>query len=103
MTISELRLSAHAELRMAQRNVALDDVAAVMRFGRCEHRTGAEFYFFGRRDMPKGMERALNHLVGTTVVVEQGRVSTVYRNKKALSSIKRKPKHVRRSRRTRRG
>lgn len=94
MTVSGLRISEHAELRMAQRNLDTDEVATVMRWGRCEHRAGAEFYFLGWRDMPKGMERALVRLVGATVVVEHGRVSTVYRNKRALSNIRRKPKRV---------
>jgi hypothetical protein len=38
------------------------------------------------------MERALERLVGTTVVVEGDAISTVYRNRRALARIRRKSK-----------
>jgi hypothetical protein len=78
---------------MAQRNVTLDDAALVIRYGTVEYRTGAEFYFLAERDIPQGRERDLERLVGATVVIEHGRISTVYRNRHALTSIRRKSKH----------
>jgi hypothetical protein len=92
MTVWNPLVSEHAMQRMAQRNLDEEDVAAVMRFGRVEYRTGAEFYFLGRRDLPKGMEQKFARLVGTTIIVEDGWVVTAYRNHRAISDIKRKPK-----------
>jgi len=77
---------------MAQRNLSVGDVALVLRLGRRECRTGAEFFFLGERDVPQGQERALKRLVGTTVVAVGECILTVYRNKSALSKIKRKLK-----------
>jgi hypothetical protein len=90
--IGKYFISPHALLRMAQRNLGPADLAAVLRHGHTEHRAGATFYFLGERDVPEGMERALERLVGTTIVIEGGRVSTVYRNRRALSRIRRKSK-----------
>src|SRR5439155_353764 len=77
--INKYRISPHAARRMAQRNVTVGDVALVLRFGQIVYRTSAEFYFLGRRDIPRGMEQAMDALVGTTVVVEGDAISTVYR------------------------
>jgi hypothetical protein len=88
-------LTRHAALRMAQRNVSLDDAGLVITFGTVEYRTRVEFCFLAQRDIPPGRERSLERLVGTTVVVRDGRVETVYRNRKALPNIKRKPKRRR--------
>jgi hypothetical protein len=92
MTTWNLLVSEHAAQRMAQRNLDQEDITAVLRFGRVEYRTGAEFYFLGRRDLPKGTEQKFSRLVGTTIIVEDGWVVTVYRNHRAISDIKRKPK-----------
>ena len=85
-------ISRHAALRMAQRNVSPDDASLVIRYGTVEYRTGAEFYFLAEHDIPLGRERDLERLVGTTVLVERGRIRTVYRNRRALHSIRCKPK-----------
>jgi len=87
------RISKHAIQRMAQRNLTVDDLEVVMRFGYLEYRTGAEFYFLRRRDLPEEMERTFARLVGTAVLIKDGCVITVYRNQHALSQIKRKLKH----------
>ena len=90
MTIQSPLISDHAAQRMAQRNLKTNDIAFVLRYGRCIHRTGAKFYFLGRRDIPEGMERAIEPLVGTTVIVEDEQITTIYRNRRALAKIKRK-------------
>lgn len=95
MLISDYNLSPHAARRMAQRNVSLADAALVIRHGTVEYRTGVEFYFLSQRDVPTGRERELERLIGTTVLVRNGRVETVYKNRKALPNIKRKPKRRR--------
>lgn len=92
MHIKKYRISKHAARRMAQRNLSVGDVALVLRLGRKEHRTGAEFFFLGERDVPPGLEGVLERLVGTTVVAVGKCILTVYRNKGALSKIKRKLK-----------
>ena len=92
MRINRYKISRHAARRMAQRNLSVGDVALVLRFGRQEHRTGVKFFFLGERDVPKGLERELERLVGTTVVATDECILTVYRNENALAQIKRKLK-----------
>lgn len=97
MQTHRFHISGHATRRMAQRNLKIDDIALVLRYGRCIHRTGARFYFLGRRDIPEGMEGRLEPLVGTTVIAEGGQITTVYRNRRGLAKIKHKSKRMRRS------
>ena len=85
-------LSRHAVRRMAQRNVDTNDLYPVIRFGRLTHVAGAEFYFLGTRDLPPGLRLDLERLVGITVVVREGQVLTVYRNRRSPGMIKRKLK-----------
>jgi hypothetical protein len=92
MRIDKYRISHHAAKRMAQRNLSVSDIALVLRLGRKEHRTGVRFFFFGERDVPRGRELDLRRLAGTTVVAADERILTVYRNERAISRIKRKPK-----------
>lgn len=92
MKINKLKISHHAERRMAQRNIDIGDVALVLTFGRGFHRAGAEFQVLLRRDIPPGLEKTLEPLVGTVVVIEDGLVLTVYTNSNAPRTIKRKPK-----------
>ena len=92
MKINKYRISRHAARRMAQRNLSVGDVALVLRLGRKEYRTGAEFFFLGARDVPEGQERVLVRLVGTTIVAVDGCILTVYRNERAWAQIKRKLK-----------
>lgn len=90
--MTKVRISRHAARRLAQREISLEDVHLVLRLGRRLHRTGVTFYFFGRRQIPGGLECELERLVGTTVLVAEGQVITAYRNKRAIAVIKRKPK-----------
>jgi len=92
MDITRVRISRHAARRLAQRGISLEDVNIVLRLGQRLHRTGATFYFFGRRQVPRGLERQLERLVGTTLIVADGQLITAYRNKHAIATIKKKPK-----------
>jgi hypothetical protein len=92
MTSIKYRLTRHARQRMAQRNLSRKDVGVVIRFGRKIYRTGAAFFFLGRRDLPNGRERELERLVGTTIIATEGQILTVYRNARAIAEIKRKVK-----------
>jgi hypothetical protein len=77
MSFSEIKVTDHAARRMTQRNLETWDVELVLNLGRVLHRTGATFYFLGRRDLPVCAEQALEPLVGMTVIVEEGCVRTV--------------------------
>jgi hypothetical protein len=95
MTITRVQISRHAAQRLAQRGISLEDVNLVLRLGRRLHRTGATFYFLGRRQIPRGLERELERLEGVTLIVADGRLITAYRNKRAIAEIKKKPKRRR--------
>lgn len=88
--------SLHASRRAARRNVVPDAVEYVLAHGHLTHRTGIRFFFLRRRDIPPA---DLRHgwcvrLVGTVVLVApEGDIITVYRNRRALPTIRRKPKY----------
>ncbi len=91
-----LWLSRHARARSARRNVVPDAVEYVMAYGRMLQRTGATFYFLGKRDIPTADRRMAQtaRLAGTVVLVgSSGEVITVYRNQRALPAIRRKLKY----------
>ncbi|HXF06604.1 MAG TPA: DUF4258 domain-containing protein [Blastocatellia bacterium] len=90
--IERVRISRHAGQRLAQRGISLEDVHLVLRLGQKLHRTGVTFFFFGRRQIPRGLERELERLVGTTLLVSNGCLITAYRNKRAIAAIKKKLK-----------
>ena len=86
----------HARRRSARRNVAPDAVDYVLAYGRMIQRTGAMFYFLGRRDIPPCDRRAswASRLEGSIVIVSpDGAVITIYRNRRGLHTIARKMKY----------
>jgi|FLYL01.1.fsa_nt_gi hypothetical protein len=95
LEVTKVHISRHAAQRLAQRGISLEDVHLVLWLGRKLHRTGATFYFFGRRQIPQGLERELDRLVGTTLIVANGQLITAYRNKQAIAAVKKKPKRRR--------
>jgi hypothetical protein len=68
----------------------------VRKYGILEYRTGVRFYVLRRRDVERyrGVEPRLRKLHDIVMIVSSDgtTVITVYRNKKALREIKRKPK-----------
>lgn len=86
----------HARRRGARRNVAPDAVEYVLAHGRMLQRTGAMFFFLGRRDIPP-CDRCASwaaRLEGVIVVVgSNGDIITVYRNRHGLHHIERKMKY----------
>lgn len=89
-------MSTLARRKMRQQALKPRDIEAVLEFARLEYRDGVRFHFLGRRDLPRGRERELGHLVGTVVISGSGAsIVTVYRNPRALGRIKRKPKRRR--------
>jgi|GEM_PF-754297 hypothetical protein len=88
--------SVHARRRARQRNLDTRIVRYVLDYGRIIHRTGILFYFLGARDIPYDDRRNswATRLVGTVLVVAQdGAVITLYRNPRALQTIRRKMKY----------
>ncbi len=86
-------LTHHAEWRMAQRNLSLDDILLVLDYGERFYRAGAIFFYLRKCDIPDELLREYGRLEGTTVVIsrEMPRVLTVYRNRqKGLRRVKRK-------------
>lgn len=99
--MSEVRLasiSQHADRRLAQRNLNLEDVRYVLQHGRVYHAGHARIVYLGRRDIPREDMRndRWRRLEGTSLVfdAESGEhLTTVYRNRRSGSrDIKRKPK-----------
>jgi len=77
-------LTDHASLRMSQRGIRRDQLAAVLRFGRCRHARGARFYFVGRKEVRRyarsGLDlRPLENLQ-VLMAPRSDAVITVYRN-----------------------
>lgn len=90
------RFSWHALCRAARRNIVPDAVEYVLAYGRVVHRTGITFYFLAARDVPAADRRTswAARLVGTVVLMgPDGEIITVYRNRRALPTIRRKVKY----------
>jgi hypothetical protein len=92
-------ISAHAGLRLAQRNLSPDDVRYVFTHGRIYHAGKAQFVHLGLRDIPVEDRRIdrLRRLEGTVLVLDPSsgqHLTTAYRNRRhGCRDIKRKPKH----------
>ena len=89
-------LSHHAERRTARRNIPPTPLEYVLTYGRRIQRTGVTFYFLGRRDVPAADRQAswASQLEGTVVLMgRDGEILTVYRQRKALPTIRRKMKY----------
>ena len=89
----------HAQLRQSQRNVSGEDVDFVMTYGRRIRSGGALHIFLGRKDIPRDEARIVSHLEGTVLVMDDSTAEpvliTVYRNRRALKSIRCKRKYLR--------
>lgn len=94
MTREKLYVSSHAWRRMSQRgHLTLTDVLVVVEYGRRIHRAHADFYcLLGRclNSLPKEQETLFTRLVGTVVCIEGNRISTVFKNKNAISKLRKK-------------
>jgi hypothetical protein len=92
----EARLTEHARLRGAQRNLPLDAVRYIMTYGREYRRTGVTFFVLRRRDIPREDLRLpwVARLEGAVALVAgEGVVITLYRNTTATRAILRKMKY----------
>lgn len=92
-TGSAVRLTRHARARAQQRCFGAAELEYVLDHGMRLRRTGVEFCVLRMRDVPPPDRRTVGRLVGTVVLVgEDGVAITVYRNRRALAEIRRKPK-----------
>jgi hypothetical protein len=85
----------HAQVRCQQRNISGHDLRFVKEYGTKYHRTGAVFYFLGRRDIPEELRhnQAYRDLEGITLLFSQAEdLITAYRNRKACRKIRKKDK-----------
>lgn len=91
-----MNMTRHGELRCDQRGFSQAEVAAVMESGTKIHRTGIVFYVMTKNDINRCPQdkKLLRNLHGLTVLVSQdsGSLITVYKDKDALSTIKKKQK-----------
>jgi hypothetical protein len=88
----KLKLSFHARQRMNQRRINRDEMNVVLQYGRQSYRSGIKFIFLGRRDLPAGLARQYDHLIGTTILIAGQEVITIYKNLNAMAVIRRKSK-----------
>ena len=98
--ISPLNLSQHAVLRMAQRNISLDDLAYVLEHGERVHQTGVTIYILRKRDILQNDRKKseITRLEGTIVLTgffPDGNleVITMYRNKDGFRTLRCKAKY----------
>lgn len=85
----------HAEQRAIQRNLPDEALEVVLLYGETLHRAGAVIYFLRRRDVMSddAARSSSGRWIGATVILDstQQRVLTVYRNRRGLRRLKRKP------------
>jgi hypothetical protein len=85
--------SDHCRERMAQRNVSDDDIRYIVSRGVMEHRTGVQCFTLPRRSIPTDERSERASLESLVVMVHEGCVITVYRNRHPLRHVRRKAKY----------
>lgn len=91
--VSAVQLSQHARIRAQQRCFRAEDVEYVLDHGLRLRRTGIEFCVLRHRDVPPSDRRGAGQLIGTVVLLgNDGVAVTMYRNRRALAEIRRRPK-----------
>ena len=91
-----MQLTSHALSQITRRRIRDEDIYLAIDLGREIHAAGATFYVLGLRDIPSSLrcDPDVRRAEGTTVVVEFGRITTVYKNRR-IGHLKRKPRHRR--------
>jgi hypothetical protein len=90
--------SRHADSRRSQRNLRLDQLGYVLRYGAQVSRTGATFHILRHCDIAPGdlCRDEIAKLEGTVVLIEGVTIITVYRNRRSYHQIHKKAKYTRR-------
>lgn len=80
---NRLELSEHAQLRMAQRNLSVEDLEYVLQNGQSGYVSGARYYYLGKRDIPEPDQHdsRTSQIEGATFLVSDNTVITAYRNR----------------------
>lgn len=100
VAVSLATITSHANRRLAQRNISLDDAAYVIAHGTVTYSGHARFVHLGWRDIPRDDRRNdhVRRLEGTVLVFDSesgGCLTTAYRNRvRGLRDIRRKPKRA---------
>ena len=100
VAVSLAVVSRHANRRLAQRNLSLEDAAYVIEHGSITYTGHARFVHLGWRDIPEADRRfdRIRRLEGTVLVFDSdsgGCLTTAYRNRaRGLRDIRRKPKRA---------
>lgn len=91
-----MKISRHASEQMTRRRIGRDAVDFAIGYGTEHHCAGATFYVLRFRDIPSSLRASpeVRRAEGTTVVVEDGHVITVYRNRD-VRHLRQKPRHGR--------
>jgi len=83
---------------MAQRGIREEEVIFAYQHGRRLHIAGRIFIFLGKRDIPRKYRNSpqATRCEGLVLLVDfltESTIITVYRNKRALKRLRRKPKY----------
>jgi hypothetical protein len=94
MRRGEMRMTRHADRRMCQRGIGENAIDFTLRWGHVYHRTGICFHVLRRRDIVRSgvVNTRVLRWEGTTVLVEDGTVISVYKNRD-VAHIRRKAKN----------
>ena len=90
-------MSRHAVHRCHTRHIPVDAVEVALEYGLCRRTRGAEIYILGWREVRFWAERGLDlsRFEGVEVIcAHDGRVITVYRNRKPCSTRDRAQRRV---------
>ena len=89
------RFTDHALLRCAQRNISQEEVLYVIEHGHRHRNTGVLMCFLRRCDIPENdqKDQRIVQLIHTAVLVGNGEIITLYRNKNAMRDFRRRAKH----------
>src|SRR5690349_2292278 len=92
--VPTFKISQHAILRMAQRNISLRDLEYVLAHAERVYRTGVTIYILRKRDIHPNDRKTseITRLEGTVVLAGHTRdgrleIITLYRNKSAFRAI----------------
>ncbi|GAB4195545.1 MAG: hypothetical protein OHK0013_01830 [Sandaracinaceae bacterium] len=91
-----MKISRHAVDQMNRRRIGRDAVDLAIGYGTEHHCAGATFYVLRFRDIPRVLhaDPEARRAEGTTVVVADGRILTVYRNRD-VRHLRQKERHGR--------
>ena len=79
----------HLSQRAAQRGISMDAIELCLTHGKKVYTAGARVYFLGAKEIKRLKLDRLNY-EGLTVITQNQHILTVYKNKEALSNLKKR-------------